>query len=177
MPDAYENPDEESPARIARARYALYVETLRARMATGQFDLLMEIVRMWAEAGGGTVRLQLDDAERELFTPEVQQEFLHLMGLIGAMQPGHEDRADHVVAHLGDGEHTKGAMSLVPPEVAADPDRLRAMREKLEAQQSRRHSDEQTVEGIARASGMSPAAAAAEEEDGTDGEGKGDTAP
>ncbi|MFJ8002193.1 hypothetical protein ACIQ7D_34655 [Streptomyces sp. NPDC096310] len=173
MPDAYESPAGESPADIARARYALYVETLRARMPTEQFDLLMEIIRMWAEAGGGTVRLRLDDAERELFTPEVQQEFLNLMGLIGAMQPGHEDRADHVVAHLGDGEHTKGAMSLVPPEVAADPAKLRAMRDKLEAQQSRRRSDEQTVEGIARASGMSPEADGAKGDGGEDD----DTAP
>ena len=47
------------------------------------------------------------------------------MGLLGAMQPGHEDRADHVVARLGDGEHANGAMSLVPPDVAADPDQLR----------------------------------------------------
>ncbi|MEV7864896.1 hypothetical protein AB0P17_02045 [Streptomyces sp. NPDC088124] len=155
--DAYENPGEASPADIARARYALYVESLRARMPREQFELLMEVIRLWAEAGGGTVRLKMDGLERELFTQELQQEFLTLMGLIGAMQPGHEDRADHVVAHLGDGEHTKGAMSLVPPEVAADPARLRAMREKLEAQQKRRRSDEQTVEGIARASGMSTA--------------------
>ncbi|MFE3827730.1 hypothetical protein [Streptomyces sp. NPDC059092] len=169
MPDAYENPAEENPADIARARYALYVETLRARMPGEQFDLLMEIIRMWAEAGGGTVRLHMDGPERELFTPELQQEFLSLMGLIGATQPGHEDRADHVVAHLGDGEHTKGAMSLVPPEVAADPAKLRAMRDKLEAQQGRRRSDERTVEGIARASGMSTA--------GDGGKGDGDTAP
>ncbi|MFJ2178038.1 hypothetical protein ACIOHE_34740 [Streptomyces sp. NPDC087851] len=169
MPDAFENPGEATPAEVARARYALYVESLRARMPGEQFELLMEIIRMWAEAGGGTVRLRMDGPERELFTPELQQEFLSLMGLIGAMQPGHEDRADHVVAHLGDGEHTKGAMSLVPPEVAADPAKLRAMRDKLEAQQSRRHSDAQTVEGIARASGMSRTA--------DDGEGEGDGVP
>lgn len=85
------------------------------------------------------------------------QELLNLMGLLGAMQPGHEDRADHVVARLGDGEHAKGAMSLVLPEVAADPDRLRALRDRIDAQQRRRRLDQQEVEGIARASGM-PAA-------------------
>jgi hypothetical protein len=36
------------------------------------------------------------------------------MGLIGAAQPGHEDRADHVIAQLGDGEHTRGAMEHPP---------------------------------------------------------------
>ncbi|MFJ6567985.1 hypothetical protein ACIQNU_11205 [Streptomyces sp. NPDC091292] len=76
------------------------------------------------------------------------------MGLIGAMQPGHEDRTDHVVAQLGDGEFATGAMSLVPPEVAADPARLRAMRDRIDDQQRQRRSDEREVEGIARASGM-----------------------
>lgn len=70
------------------------------------------------------------------------------------MQPGHEDRADRVVAHLGDGEYTKAAMSLVPPDVADDPDKLRAMRDKLDTQQHQRKQDKQTVEDIARASGM-----------------------
>ncbi|MEU1193056.1 hypothetical protein [Streptomyces sp. NPDC005859] len=87
----------------------------------------------------------------------MQQELLNLMGLLGALQPGHEDRADHVVAQLGDGEHAKGAMSLVPPDVAADPDQLRAMRDRIDAQQHQRRLDQQEVEGIARASGM-PAA-------------------
>lgn len=71
------------------------------------------------------------------------------------MEPGHEDRADRVVARLGDGEHVKDAMSLVPPEVADDPEKLRAMRDKLDTQQHQRKQDEETVEGIARASGMS----------------------
>ncbi|MFC5720949.1 hypothetical protein ACFP1Z_12300 [Streptomyces gamaensis] len=150
MPDAQEDPQE-----FARARYALYLHTLRARMPQEQYELLMEVIRTWAEVGGGTVRLRLDGREKELFTPELRQELLNLMGLIGAMQPGHEDRADHVVAQLGDGEHAKGVMSLVPPDVAADPERLRAMRDKIDAEQARRRRDEQAVEGIARASGMS----------------------
>jgi hypothetical protein len=90
----------------------------------------------------------------------VQQELLTLMGLIGAMQPGGEDRADHVVAQLGDGEYARGAMSLVPPDVAADPDRLRALRERIDTQQHQRRLDQQEVEGIARASGMSSASPA-----------------
>ncbi|MEE1736304.1 hypothetical protein PUR49_07280 [Streptomyces sp. BE147] len=150
MPDEHEN-----PAELVRARYALYVESLRARMPQEQFALLMEIVRLWVRGGGGTARLELDGPERELFTSEVQQEFLNLMGLIGAMQPGHEDRADHVVARLGDGEHTRGAMSLVPPDVAADPEKLRAMRDRIDAEQGQRTRDQRTVEEIARASGMS----------------------
>ncbi len=149
--------DEDDPQELARLRYRLYLEALRARMPQAQFDLLMEVIRLWAANGGGTARLSLDGEEKELFTPEVQQELLHLMGLLGAMQPGHEDRADHVVARLGDGEHAKGAMSLVPPDVAADPDRLRALRDRIDAQQRRRRLDQQEVEGIARASGM-PAA-------------------
>ncbi|MCS0636794.1 hypothetical protein NX801_14215 [Streptomyces sp. LP05-1] len=147
---------QKDPAEVPRARFALYVEALRARMVPEQFGLLMETFKLWAENGGGTVRLQLDEEERELFTPAVQQEFLNLMGLLGAMSPGHEDRAAHVVVPLGDGEFVKGAMSLVPPEVAADPERLRAMREKLDAQQERRGADQREVEGIARASGMLP---------------------
>lgn len=147
--------DPEDPAQVARLRYELYVETLRARMPQEQFDLLMKIMRMWAESGDGTVRLKQDSPEKELFTPELQQEFLSLMGLIGATRPGHEDRADYVVAQLGDGEHSRGAMSLVPPEVAADPAKLRAMRDELESKARRRNSDREAVEGIAQASGMS----------------------
>ncbi|MFJ2442649.1 hypothetical protein ACIOWG_19820 [Streptomyces sp. NPDC087658] len=143
---------------VPRLRLGLYIETLKARMPAPQYRLLMEVVRMWAEHGGGTVRLQMDDEERELFTPDVQREMLTIMGLIGAMEPGHEDRADHVVADLGDGEHARGALTLVPPEVAADPERLRTMREELNAKAARRNSDEAELEAIARASGMLPAA-------------------
>ncbi|WP_149830745.1 hypothetical protein [Streptomyces tailanensis] len=149
--------DQDDPQEVARLRYRLYEEALRARMPRAQFDLLMEIIRLWAANGGGTARLSLDGEEKELFTPEVQQELLNLMGLLGAMQPGHEGRADHVVAQLGDGEHAKGAMSLVPPDVAADPDRLRALRDRIDAQQHQRLLDQHEVEGIARASGMPPA--------------------
>ncbi|MFD6877012.1 MULTISPECIES: hypothetical protein [unclassified Streptomyces] len=145
----------EDPAAIVRARYALYVETLRARMPQEQFDLLMEVIREYVKAGGGRFRLDLEPEERALFTEEVQQELLNLLGLLGAMEPGPEDRADHVVARLGDGEHAKAAMSLVPPDVADDPDKLRALRDKLDGQQHQRKQDEQAVEGIARASGMS----------------------
>ncbi|GHE72033.1 hypothetical protein GCM10018785_45370 [Streptomyces longispororuber] len=144
----------EDPAAMIRARYALYVETLRARMPQAQFELLMEVIREYVKAGGGRFRLDLEPEEKELFTEEVQQELLILLGLLGAMEPGHEDRADHVVARLGDGEHAKAAMSLVPPDVANDSDKLRAMRDKLDAQQHQRRQDEQTVEDIARASGM-----------------------
>lgn len=115
----------------------------------------MEIIREYVKAGGGRFRLDLEPEERALFTDEVQQELLNLLGLLGAMEPGHEDRADHVVARLGDGEHAKAAMSLVPPDVADDPDRLRALRDKLDGQQHQRKQDEQAVQGIARASGMS----------------------
>ncbi|MFE9664653.1 MULTISPECIES: hypothetical protein [unclassified Streptomyces] len=151
MADAEEPVD---PGAIVRARYALYVEALRARMPHDQYTLLMEIVREYVKAGGGRFRLDLEPEERELFTEEVQHELLNLLGLLGAMEPGHEDRADRVVARLGDGEHVKAAMSLVPPDVAEDPDRLRAMRDRLDAQQHQRKQDERTVEGIARASGM-----------------------
>ncbi|MFJ4772212.1 hypothetical protein ACIP88_24395 [Streptomyces uncialis] len=145
----------EDPAALVRARYVLYVETLRARMPPAQFGLLMEVIREYVKAGGGRFRLDLEPEEKELFTEEVQHELLNLLGLIGAMEPGHEDRADRVVARLGDGEHVKAAMSLVPPDVADDPDKLRAMRDKLDTQQHQRKQDEETVEGIARASGMS----------------------
>ncbi|MCX4658430.1 hypothetical protein [Streptomyces uncialis] len=145
----------EDPAALVRARYALYVETLRARMPPAQFGLLMEVIREYVKAGGGRFQLDLEPEEKELFTEEVQHELLNLLGLIGAMEPGHEDRADRVVARLGDGEHVKDAMSLVPPEVADDPEKLRAMRDKLDTQQHQRKQDEETVEGIARASGMS----------------------
>ncbi|MFD5848111.1 hypothetical protein [Streptomyces chartreusis] len=147
--------DQDDPQEVARLRYRLYVETLRARMPQPQFDLLMQAIRLWAANGGGNARMRFDSKEEmKLFTPEVQQELLNLMGLLGAMQPGHEDRADHVVAQLGDGEYAKRAMSLVPPDVAADPDQLLAMRDHIDAQQHQRHLDQQEVEGIARASGM-----------------------
>ncbi|MFJ2671649.1 hypothetical protein [Streptomyces sp. NPDC087525] len=69
---------------------------------------------------------------RGLFTQEIQREPLNLLGPIGASQPGREDRAGHVVARLGDGGYAKGVMSLVPPDVAEDPDKPRAMRDRLE---------------------------------------------
>ncbi|MBH1937552.1 hypothetical protein I5Q34_25330 [Streptomyces sp. AV19] len=132
------------------------MESLRARMPQAQYELLTEVLRMWAEAGGGTIRLKMDDEERELFTQEVQHELLVLMGLIGAQVPGHEDRADHVVARLGDGEHAKGVMSLVPPDVAGDSAKLREMRDKVDAVQKQRSQDLAETEAIARASGMLP---------------------
>lgn len=63
----------QDPAEIVRARYALYVETLRARMPPEQFDLLMEVIRKYVKAGGGRFRLDLEPREKELFTEEVQQ--------------------------------------------------------------------------------------------------------
>lgn len=41
----------EDPAALVRARYALYVETLRARMPPAQFGLLMEVIREYVKAG------------------------------------------------------------------------------------------------------------------------------
>ncbi|GAA0432687.1 hypothetical protein [Streptomyces luteireticuli] len=148
--------DGETPGDLARMRLSVYLESLRARMPRAQYELLTEVLRMWAEAGGGTIRLKMDDEERELFTQEVQHELLVLMGLIGAQVPGHEDRADHVVARLGDGEHAKGVMSLVPPDVARDDVKLRAMRDKVDAVQKQRSQDLAETEAIARASGMLP---------------------
>ncbi|MFE6776720.1 hypothetical protein [Streptomyces sp. NPDC057702] len=141
---------------VAVLRYRLYVDTLQARMPPAQFDLLMEVLRLWAASGGGTVRLRFDGEEKELFTSEVQQELLHLTGLIDAMRPGHEDRADHVVAQLGDGRYVKGAMTLVSPDVAADPDRLRALRQRIDDQQHQRDLDQREIDGIARASDLDP---------------------
>lgn len=46
-------------------------------------------------------------------------------------------------------------MTLLPPDVASDPDKLRAMWDKLDAEQYPRRRDQQTVEDIACASGMS----------------------
>jgi hypothetical protein len=45
-------------------------------------------------------------------------------------------------------------MSLVQPDVASDPDKLRAMRDKLDAERHQRRGNRQTVEDIARTSGM-----------------------
>ncbi|MFI9582193.1 hypothetical protein ACIHCQ_10175 [Streptomyces sp. NPDC052236] len=142
--------DGKASVEFARLRYATYVETLRARMPEAQFDLLMQAIDLYLKAGGGRIRLQMDPEDRELFTAEVKQELLTLLGLIGAMEPGHEDRAEHVVVPLGDGEHVKEAMSLVPADVAKDPEKLRAMRDALDSQRR----DQKEVEGIAKASGM-----------------------
>ncbi|MFD5319782.1 hypothetical protein [Streptomyces sp. NPDC127098] len=143
-----------------RARLELYVEALRARMPASQFILLMRAFNAWLTGGGGMMRLHLESDEQELFTPEVQGEMLTLMGLVGALSPGHEDRADHVVVELGDGEHVKGARSLVPREVADDPERLAEMRRRLDEgerlRREQRDSDSLEVDAIARASGMLP---------------------
>lgn len=150
--------DDDHDREVPRLRLGLYIETLRARMPEAKYKLLMEIIRMWAEGGGGTVRLEMDDEEKALFTPEVQREMLNIMGLIGALEPGREDRADHVVADLGDGEHISGALTLVPADVAADPERLREMRDRLDAKAAQRRRDLEETEAIARASGMLPEA-------------------
>lgn len=71
-------------------------------MPQERFDLLTEVVREYVKAGGGRFRLDLEPREKELFTEEVRQELLNLLDLLGAMQPGHEDRPDHVVARLGE---------------------------------------------------------------------------
>ncbi|WP_053764269.1 hypothetical protein [Streptomyces sp. AS58] len=145
--------DQDDPQEVARLRYQLYVEALQARMPQAQFALLLQAIWLWAAHGGGTARLSFDsEAEKELFTLEVQQELLNLMGLLGAMQPEHEHRADHVVAQLGDGKYAKDATSLVPPDVSADPDQLRAQRDRIDAEQRQRRLDQKEVEGIARAS-------------------------
>ncbi|GAB2872018.1 hypothetical protein [Streptomyces mayteni] len=141
-----------------RARLEVYVEALRARMPANQFILLMRAFDAWLTGGGGMMRLHLESDEQELFTPEVQAEMLTLMGLVGALSPGHEDRAEHVVVDLGDGEHVKGARSLVPREVAEDPERLAEMRRRLDEEErhrkAQRVSDTLEVDAIARASGM-----------------------
>jgi hypothetical protein len=143
-----------------QARLELYVEALQARMPPRQFILLMQAFNAWLTGGGGLLRLHLEPEEQELFTAEVQGEMLTLMGLVGAMAEGHEDRADHVVVDLGDGEHVKNARSLVPPEVANDPERLAEMRRRLDEQERQRkehaRQDADEVEAIARASGMLP---------------------
>lgn len=140
----------------ARSQLALYIETLGMTMPQPQYELLMELIRMYVEAGGGRVRIRMDGEERELFTREVQKELLTLLGLLGALEPGHEDRGDLVVAELGDGEHIKGAMSLVPVAKAEDPEELLRMRDRLDAAAGQRHADTAEVEAIARASGMLP---------------------
>ncbi|UGY90758.1 hypothetical protein [Streptomyces gobiensis] len=143
-----------------RARLELYVESLRARMDTDQFTLLMRTFHAWLKQGGGTLRLHLEPHEKELFTAGVQDEMLTLMGLVGALDPGHEDRADHIVVDLGDGDHAKGVRSLVPRDIAEDPQRLAEMRRRLDAevqqQRQQREQDAHEVESIARASGLLP---------------------
>jgi hypothetical protein len=143
-----------NPPELPALRLQLYVESLQELMPEPQFKLLMDVLRGYIELGGGRIEVKLDEEERELFTPAVQRELLLLLGLLGALEPGHEDRADRVVADLGDGERAKEVMSLVPPEVAADPTRLREMRDRLDIAEGRRASDRATIEGIARASGM-----------------------
>ena len=146
----------EDRRELARSQLALYIETLRVTMPQPQYRLLMEVIRMYVEAGGGRIRIKLDDEERELFTREVQKELLTLLGLLGALEPGHEDRGDLVVAELGDGEHIKGAMSLVPVTKAENPEELLRMRERLDTAAAQRRADTAEVEAIARASGMLP---------------------
>ncbi|WP_182450952.1 hypothetical protein [Streptacidiphilus sp. P02-A3a] len=148
----------EDRRELARSQLALYIETLRVTMPRPQYALLMELIRMYVEAGGGRVEITMDGEERELFTREVQKELLTLLGLLGALEPGHEDRGDLVVAELGDGEHVKGAMSLVPVAKAENPEELLRMREQLDTAAGQRRADTAEVEAIARASGMLPAA-------------------
>lgn len=137
-------------AEVARGRLTLYVESLRLRMPKEQFDLLMRVIVQGAD--GGTVRISGPD--KDLFTPEVQQEFFNLQALLGSLAAGHEDRADYVVVQLEDTQHVRGASTLVSRKDAADPEKLREIRERLAVQQRQRTSDRLAVEEIARVSGM-----------------------
>ncbi|MFD8324030.1 hypothetical protein [Kitasatospora purpeofusca] len=154
MADGKHEDGEANLSELAALRLRLYLESLQLLMPERQFELLRDILHGYAELGGGRIEVKLDDEERELFTPALQRELLVLLGLFGALAPGHEDRADRVVADLGDGEWVKGAMSLVPPEVASDPTRLRELRDRFDAVEGRRAGDRATVEGIAEVSGM-----------------------
>ncbi|MFE9423620.1 hypothetical protein ACFYNO_11740 [Kitasatospora sp. NPDC006697] len=163
--------EEPDPQELAGMRFALYVETLKARMPGPQYELLMEVLRGYLAAGGGRISVRMDAHERELFGPEVRRELLVLLGLLGGVNPEGEDRSDYVVADLGDGDAAKQVMRLVPPEVAGDPERLRAIRDEIDSAEARRRSDRDTVEAIARASGMAEENAedAADEADREDG--------
>ncbi|MFE6748049.1 hypothetical protein ACFVGM_19515 [Kitasatospora purpeofusca] len=154
MADGRHEDGDANPSELAALRLRLYLESLQLLMPEPQFKLLRDLLYGYAELGGGRIEVKLGDEERELFTPAVQRELLVLLGLLGAMAPGHEDRADRVVADLGDGEWVKGAMSLVPPEVASDPTRLRRLRDSFDAVEGERAGDRATVEGIAEVSGM-----------------------
>lgn len=65
-------------------------------MPQQQFDLLMKVLA--AAADGSTVRIS--GADKNLLTPEVQQEFLNLQALLGSLAAGHEDRAAYVWSSL-----------------------------------------------------------------------------
>lgn len=122
-------------------------------MPQQQFDLLMKVLA--AAADGSTVRIS--GADKNLLTPEVQQEFLNLQALLGSLAAGHEDRAAYVMVQLGDGEHIKGAATLVPLGVAAGPDKLRAFRGRLDAQHQQRTSECGPGHGTSGRDGAGPA--------------------
>lgn len=139
---------DDSP-RDRMAKVALYLETVKARMAPEQFatlhEAVQEMTRLIDEGQDGF----LEAGDRESFTGDVQREFLAVMAIVTT------GRMDHEVVDMPGPDGSAG-YAVVTPEVANDPEALADVREQVHAWMTERKAVDEELEGIARASGLDP---------------------
>ncbi|KAF4406349.1 MULTISPECIES: hypothetical protein [Streptomyces] len=149
--------EEERRPRTVRLR--AHLEDLRDRLDPASYHLLTKILRgveAALAAGGGDVEIDLPEAERELFTPQLQRELRTVMGLLDFAE-------DSVVIDLGESGAGHGQEREHGPE--GGPERGREYGPgrgdeggagESDAVRRQRAADLREVRSIARASGMSP---------------------
>ncbi|MFI9270864.1 hypothetical protein ACIGXM_09170 [Kitasatospora sp. NPDC052896] len=132
-------------AELSRAdQIRLYLATLQARMDADQFRVLGMLLKdsvtlLTSEAD--EVGIDIPAEDERFLTPEVREEFLAVLGILTT------GRMDQQVIDLGDGTAT-----VLDPAAAADPERVRELRDWAAEQRRRREHTASVLRGIADAS-------------------------
>ncbi|MHC3456105.1 hypothetical protein [Streptomyces prasinus] len=126
---------------------SLYMETLKARMAPEQYDVLAQVVHETAhliaeghQAGpvGGL----------SAFTPEVQREYATVLAILLT------GRMDHRLVEMPGPDGSPG-FAIVEASATDAPVRLQEIRKDLHRWAAKRQAVDNELDGIARASGLS----------------------
>ncbi|MFD9029005.1 hypothetical protein [Streptomyces parvulus] len=126
---------------------SLYMETLKARMGSEQYDVLAKAVHETAHliAEGHQVGPVGDLSE---FTPDVQREYATVLAILLT------GRMDHRLVEMP-GPGGSPGFAIVEASAADDPMRLQEMREKHHRFVTEWQAVDNELDGIARASGLS----------------------
>ncbi|MEU5108162.1 hypothetical protein AB0H07_38895 [Streptomyces sp. NPDC021354] len=129
-------------------KVSLYMETLKARMAPEQYDVLAQAVHETAHliAEGGEGIFGAGD-DRSTFTPEVQREYTAVLAILLT------GRMDHRVVEMPGPDGSPG-FAVVEASAADDPAKLEEIRENLHRWVAERKAVDTELDGIARASGL-----------------------